>query len=106
MSEEQVPAEGVEGLAPVELPPDAPPESLVGEPAEGVVGALQLAVLDQGFGQGVLAGSGLEAGHEQGGRDVAGPDGPGDAEQVVPVPVDHLDLGGVGEEGPAGGHCW
>jgi hypothetical protein len=71
VGEEDEPARVVEGLAPVELAADAPTEGLVGEPAQGVHGAQQLAVLEQGPGQRVLAGTGLEAGDEQGGGDVA-----------------------------------
>lgn len=55
-----------------------------------------------GFGQGVLAGAGLEAGDEQGGGDVAEFEGPGDAQQVVPVLGDQVDLGVLGEERPGG----
>jgi len=59
----------------------------------------QLAVLDERFGQGVLAGPGLEPGDEQGGGDVAEFQGPADADQVVPVFGDEVDLGVVVEEG-------
>ena len=65
LSEEQVATEGVERFASIELAPYPAAESLVGKPAEGVVGALELAVLDQGLGQWVLAGAGLEAGDEE-----------------------------------------
>lgn len=69
-------------------------------------GAQQLAVLKQGFGQGMLAGAGLEFAGEQGRGDMAELETAADAAQVVPVLVDHLDAGGVGEQragpGPAG----
>ena len=100
--EEDEAAQVVEGFATVQLAPDPPAESLVGEPAQGVEGAQQLAVLDQGFGQGVLAGAGLELGYEQGGRYVALLEGPSDAQQVVPVLGDQVDLGVLGEERPGG----
>jgi hypothetical protein len=65
-----------------------------------VESAKQLAVLDQSFGQRVLARAGLESGDEQGGRYVALLEGPGDAQQVVPVLGDEVDLGVVGEQRP------
>jgi hypothetical protein len=60
-------------------------ENFEGEPAEGVERAQELAVLDEGLGQGVLAGASLEAGDKQGGRDAAQLEGPRNAQQVVPV---------------------
>ncbi len=71
VGEEDEPSQVVGGLTPVELTPDATAEGLVGEPAEAVEGAQQLAVLQHGFGQRVLAGTGLEPGDEQGSRHVA-----------------------------------
>jgi hypothetical protein len=71
VGEEDESAQVVEGLAPVELAADPPPENLVGEPAQRMEDAQQLAVLDQGLGQGVLAGAGLEPCDEQGRGDVA-----------------------------------
>ena len=50
LGDPEVTAEVVDGLAPVELPADAAPEDFLGEPADGVHGAQQLAVLKQGFG--------------------------------------------------------
>lgn len=54
----------------------------------------------------MLAGPGLKLGHEQGGRDVAEFEGAGDAQELVPVLGDEIDLGVVVEEracpGPAG----
>ncbi len=52
---EDEPAEVVGGFAEVELAADAAAEGFVGEPAEGVEGAEELAVLEEGFGQRVLA---------------------------------------------------
>lgn len=64
VGEEDEPAQVVEGFAPVELAADTSTEGFVGEPAQGVDGAQQLAVLDQGLGQGMLAGPGLESSDE------------------------------------------
>ena len=51
-----------------------------------------IGMLEQGFGEGVLAGAGLESGEGQGGGDVASFERPGDPEEVVPVPFDDVDL--------------
>ena len=64
-------AQVVEVLAQVELASDAPAEGLLREPAQRVQGAHQLAVLEEGLGQGMLARSGLQAGDQQRGGDVA-----------------------------------
>ena len=47
---------------------------------------------NRALARGVLAGPGLELGDEQRGRDVALLEGPADAEQVVPVLSDEVDL--------------
>ncbi len=57
VAERQEPSEVVHRLAPVELAADPAPESFVGEPPESVEGAQELAVLDEGLGQRVLAGA-------------------------------------------------
>jgi hypothetical protein len=65
VGEEEVATRCVERFASVELTADAAPEGFVAEPAERMVGALQLAVFDEGFGEGVMADSGLETDGEQ-----------------------------------------
>ena len=82
------------------MPPDAAAERLVGEPAQRVHGAQQLAVLEQRFGEGVLAGAGLQAGDEQGGGDMAEQQRPTDPLQIVPVLGDQVGVGAVGEQRP------
>ena len=56
-------------------------------------GAQQLAILQERFGQGVLAGARLQPRRQQRGGDVAELERAGDAEQLVPVLVDQIDLG-------------
>ena len=99
VGEEDKPAKVVQGLAPVELAANTPAEGFVGEPARGVHGPQQLSVLDKGLCQWVLAGAGLEAGHEQGGRDITEFERPADPQQVVPVLSDQVDLGMLGKKG-------
>ncbi len=83
VGEEDEAAEVVGRLAPVELAADPTTEGLVGEPAQGVESAQQLAVLQHGLGQGVLSGAGLQLGDEQRRRDVAQLEGATDADQIV-----------------------
>ena len=63
-------AQVVEGFATVELAPDAASERFVGVPAQGVHGAQQFAVFEQRLREGVLSGTGLQPGDQQGGRDI------------------------------------
>ena len=79
VGEEEEASQSVEGFSSVELAADTPSERFVGEPAQGVVGALQFSVFDEGFGERVLAGSGLESGDEESGGYVAACDGAADA---------------------------
>ena len=99
VGEEDKPAEVVQGLAPVELAADTPAEGFVGEPAQGMHRPQQFPVLDKGLCQWVLAGAGLEAGHEQGGRDITELERAADPQQVVPVLGDEVDLGVLGKKG-------
>ena len=94
--------EVVERLATVELAPDTAAERFVGEPPQRVSGPDQFSVLEERSGQGVLLAAGLEAGEEQSSGDVASFERPCDAQEIVPLPVDHVDhvdLGVVASSG-------
>ena len=66
---------------------DTPSERFVGQPAQRVVSTLQFSVFDEGFGERVLAGSGLETSDEESGRYVAAFDGAAYSLELIRHPV-------------------